>query len=173
MKTPAVNLDASGLLALVAVLGLAGFGLYVWKRGGVAAVVGDVVTGTVTAAGEVVTGTVGTAGQVVGLPTPDQTTTDPAVARWLIDNVSLFEASKWASAGALARALFMGSGSGTPPTAGTAVAERFGTQRLPTGYRMNGYGQLMLPDDAVEAETRRLLDRYPVTGNVMESLTRP
>lgn len=168
---PAFELNGSGVLALLAVLGVAGFALYVWRSGGVAAVAGSVVTGSVEAAGEVVTGTVGAAGQVVGLPTPAQTTDDPRVARWLIDNVSLFDASKWATATALIKAVLMDSGTGTPPTAGTAVAQVFGTNPLPVGYRMTGYGALLMPDDAVAAETRRLLDRYPASGTTAETLS--
>lgn len=150
MRAPTVDLSASGLLALVAVLGVAGVALYVWQRGGLAA-----------AAGGAVSGAVGAAGGVVGLPTPEQTTDDPRVVRWLIDNVDTLTASKWGTAGAFVKALMMDAGTGTPPTAGTPVSRVFGSSRLPTGYRMTGYGALLMPDAAVDAETRRLLDRYP------------
>jgi hypothetical protein len=81
----------------------------------------------VSAAGGAVTGVVGGIGDQFGLPTPSQTTTDPAVARWIMDDPrgGYRLASMWASAVAFAEALAMPSGSGTPPPANSAVAQRF------------------------------------------------
>lgn len=133
----------------VAAVAVAGVGLAVWwvsRRGGVgeaaSAIGAGAVNAAVDAAGGLVSGGVGAIGQTVGLPTPAQTTTDAAVARWIIDQHGYFEASKWASAPALARAVFMDSGSGTPPPAGSAAA-------------------VGLPLRASYDETERLRRRYP------------
>ncbi|KAI3416763.1 hypothetical protein GPALN_004244 [Globodera pallida] len=75
----------------------------------------------------VLVGGVTAASEAVGLPTPAQTTTDPAVARWIIDTAGYFEASRWASAGALLSGAMLPAYSGTPPPAGSAVAQEFGT----------------------------------------------
>lgn len=116
MKT---EIDASSIIVLAA---LAAAGLYVWSKGGLAPAAAAAGAAAVNAAGSAASGAVGAVGASVGLPTPDETTTDPAVARWLIDGYGYLEASKWAGAVALGRAAFMDAGSGTPPPAGSAVA---------------------------------------------------
>lgn len=116
MKT---EIDASAIIMLAA-LGAAG--LYVWRMGGIAPAAAAAGAAAVNAAGAAASGAVGAVGAAAGLPTPDETTTDPAVARWLIDGYGYFEASKWSGALALARAAFMDEGSGTPPPAGSALA---------------------------------------------------
>lgn len=135
------------VLAGVGAAGLVAF--YIWKKGGVSNAAQALGAGAVQAADGVITGAVGQAGAAVGLPLPSQTTTDPAVARWLIDQVGHFDASKWASAGAYTRALFMDAGSGTPPPAGSDVARQF--QAQVAGYSATDTGD----------ETARLLARYP------------
>ena len=64
----------------------------------------------------------------VGIPTPADTTTDPAVARWIIDYPGTggqLAASEWASVSAYAQAQFMAAGSGVPAPVGSAVALAF------------------------------------------------
>lgn len=100
-----------GAIALVAVL-------YVVKKGP-AGLAADGVKAAAGAAGAVATGTVDGVSQVVGLPTTEQTTTDPLVARWIIDNYGYLEATKWAGVPALWDASFMAAGTGTPPPAGS------------------------------------------------------
>lgn len=104
----------AGGLALVAVL-------YVLKKG-VGPAAAQAGAAVVDAAGSAVSGGVGAVSTAAGIPTPDQTTTDAGVARWLIDNYGYWDASQWAGAPALFRAMTMSAGSGTAPAAGTAVA---------------------------------------------------
>lgn len=75
----------------------------------------------VNGAGAVVSGGVGAVGATVGLPTPDQTETDPAVARYVIDALGYWKASQWCGAGALFSASMLDANSGTPPAAGRPV----------------------------------------------------
>jgi len=108
----------------VAVIGglaaLAAFALYAWKKGGIGAAAVDAV-------GSITSGAVGEIGATVGLPKPSQTTTDPAVARWIIDHPlgGVMAASSWAGAPAFLKALTMPAGSGTPPPVGSELAARF------------------------------------------------
>lgn len=74
----------------------------------------------------VVTGGAGAAGAVVGLPMPNETTQDPAVARWIIDRHGYMTASRWASAGAFLRAFSLPEGSGKPPPPGSAADKALG-----------------------------------------------
>lgn len=117
-------------LALVAAVGVA---FYVWKKGGVAQAASGAGAAIVNAAGGAASGAVGAIGSSVGLPTPDETTTDPAVARWLIDRAGYFEASKWAGAPALWNAAFLPAGSGKAPAPGTALAKAFPPVQMTTG----------------------------------------
>ena len=103
-------------------VGLALVALLIWRKGGVAGAAKAVGSAAVDAAGGIVVGTVDTAGAAVGLPSSDETTQDPAVARWIIDNHGYFEASRWASAAALVKGAWMESGTGTPPPAGSKLA---------------------------------------------------
>lgn len=138
------------------ILGAAGAAAYVaWRSyrgvsgmsaGGVAS---SVASGAVNAVGGVVSGAVGAVGSAVGLPTPSQTTTDAAVARWIIDNAGYWEASKWAGAPALFQAMTMTAGTGTPPPPGSAAAQAFSSQ----------IARASAPDTG--DETERLLRRYP------------
>lgn len=122
-----LQLSSSGMLVALGVLGLGALGLYAWSKGGLGNVVKSAAGGLVNAAGEGVSGAVGAISTGIGIPTPDDTTTDPAVARWLIDRVGYFTASQWSSLPALGSAAFMPVGSGTPPPAGTKLAQKFGT----------------------------------------------
>lgn len=136
----------------IAFVGVGLVAFYVWKKGGIAGAASAVGAGAVNAAGGAVSGGVGAIGASVGLPTPDQTTTSPAVARWLIDNIGHGFASQWAGAMAYAKALFMEAGSGTPPTAGSdlgrAAAAAIAAERNASA-----------PDTG--DETARLAARYP------------
>jgi hypothetical protein len=132
----AIKLGGSAVLALVAV-GVAGAAaLWVWKKGGV--------FGALNAG---LTGAVDTASEALGIPTTKQTTTDAGVARWLIDYFGQYEASKWASAYAYARAQLMSAGTGTPPASDSPVGIEF----LPRWF----------PQSTPWDETDRLLARYP------------
>lgn len=134
------------LIAGAAGVGLAA--LYIVRKGGVQQAAQAVGAGAVEAVGGAASGAVGAIGASVGLPTPSQTTTDAAVARWLIDNAGHMEASKWSGAVAYGRALFMDAGSGTPPPAGSDLARQFAHLLGPR------------PTDTGD-ETARLLNRYP------------
>lgn len=133
----------------IAILGGAaaiGAAFYVWKQGGAGKAAEALGAGVVNAAGGLVSGGVGAVSEAVGLPTPAQTTTDAEVARWIIDNVGTFEASKWAGAPAFLTALTMSAGSGKPPPADS-----------PAGRALLG----RVTPQASYDETERLLSRYP------------
>lgn len=136
-----LELIALGVVTVVA-------GVYVWRKGGIANAASSIGAGVVNAAGSVVSGGVGAAGAAVGLPTPTETTTDPAVARWLIDNYGYFTASKWSGAPALFSAFGMAQGTGTPPPAGSALGRAFP----------------VLPQASYD-ETDRLARRYPAPAS--------
>lgn len=108
----------------IAVLGIIGFVIY---KGGIANAAAAITGGIVNAAGSVVTGSVDGIGQAVGLPALADITTDPAVARYIIDQNSggQFVASKYSSAAAYAKAQLMPAGSGVPPAPNTALATLF------------------------------------------------
>lgn len=112
-------------VGLVVIAGAAAAGLWIWSKGGISNAAAAVGAGAVNAAGSAVSGGVGAIGSAVGLPTPDDTTTDAEVARWLIDNVGQFEASKWAGAPAYIKAQFMDAGSGKPPSPNSPAGREF------------------------------------------------
>lgn len=119
LQTPTDYAIAAGLVGALLL------GVLVWRKGlgGAAASVGQAAATAAVDLGEgVVVGTAGAVGGVVGLPSPDDTTQDPRVARWIIDQHGYFEASKWASAGALWSGWMLPYGTGTPPPAGSALA---------------------------------------------------
>lgn len=126
----------------VAAIGLAvgGIAFWLWKKGGpngvAAALSGYAVDAAASAASGAVVGTVSAVSQAVGLPTPAQTTTDAATARWLIDNVGYLEASKWSGAGALFSAFGMAQGSGTPPAVGSELDRQFPHASYDEGERL-------------------------------------
>ena len=113
------------LVGLLVVAGAGVAGLWIWKQGGIANAAASLGAGVVNTAGAVVSGGVGAIGSAVGLPTPADTTTEAEVARWLIDNVGQFEASKWAGAPAYLKAQFMAAGSGKPPAADSPAGREF------------------------------------------------
>lgn len=134
-------------VAIAAVLGLmavGAVGLWVWSKGGIKGAAKAAGGAAVDAAGGVATGVVDGVSGAVGLPTTDDTTTDAAVARWIIDTHGYFTASKWAGVPALARAWAMDAGTGTPPQPGTAVhAALVGSQAsygVPAGWDPNAGG---------------------------------
>lgn len=136
------ELSPNGLLVLVGLAAAGVVAFYVIRKGGL----GSAAVGLV---GDVATGAVGEIGAAVGLPRPTQTTTDPAVARWIMDHPlgGYFEASKWSGAPALLSASFMASGSGTAPPDGSELAARFP----------------VLPQASYD-ETDRLAKRYPAAA---------
>jgi len=139
--SPRLPLPMLAGLALVAV-----GGLYIWKKGGIAGAASAIGAGTVEAVGGAVSGAAGAIGAGVGLPTPAETATEPEVARWIIDNVGQFEASKWTSAGAYLRAQFMEAGTGRPPAVDS-----------PAGRALLGKATPQADYD----ETDRLVRRHP------------
>lgn len=88
---------------------------------------GDVARGVVAASGEVVTGVVDESGQIIGLPALSDLTTDPYVARYIMDhpNGGQFAASVWSSLPALARAEFLPTYSGHMPDPGSLIYRKF------------------------------------------------
>ena len=104
--------------------------LYIWWKGGVSGAASAAGKALVNVASGMTSGAVDTIGQGVGLPSLADITTDPSVARYLIDNPNggLFFASEWASAAAFFKATAMPSGSGTPPPAGSKVASLLAPQ---------------------------------------------
>lgn len=133
-----------GLAAGAVGLGLAA--VYVWHRG-IAGAAKDIGGAAVDAVGGVASGVVGGVSEAVGIPTPSQTTTDPKVARWIIDHYGYWEASKWSGAPALAQAWWMDSGTGTAPAAESELARYLATLPQSTSVDYD--------------ETERLRARYP------------
>jgi hypothetical protein len=137
----------NSVIAMAAVAAVAGVAFYVWRRGGIAPAAQAIGAGAVNTAGNVASGAVGAVGASVGLPTPSETTTDPAVARWIIDNHGYFTASKWSGAPALLKAAFLPEGTGTPPPPGSAAAKALGAPAsggsayVPSNYNTAGIGQ--------------------------------
>lgn len=106
-----------------ATIAVAVAGLYLlWQGIGaakkVAGAVGDAVGAAAAASENAFVGSVGAIGSVVGLPTTDETLTNPAQVRWIIDNVGHYAASQWGTATAYVKATLMaeGSGNNNPPT---------------------------------------------------------
>lgn len=130
MRAPAVTLTPTLALAGLAVLGLAAFAVYAFRKGGAgqaAASIGQAAgAAAVNLAGGAATGAVAAVSSTVGLPTPDETVTDARQARYLIDRWGYLAASKWAGAPALFGALGMPSGTGTAPAPGWPGWARLG-----------------------------------------------
>lgn len=136
-----VGLTGSGVVAVAGLLLLAYLGS---RAAAPVAAVGAVLEDAAQAVGDALAGVgeamreaaaspgglpgaaVGAVGQVVGLPTPSQTTTDPRVARWMIDNLGMYEASRWAGAPALFGALMLSSAEGIPPSPASAAGMALG-----------------------------------------------
>lgn len=128
MQAPRIPTSAVLILAAGAALAF-----YVWRKGGVAHAAASIGAAAVDAVGGAASGAVGAIGASVGIPTPDETTTDARVARWLIDREGWFVASLWSGAPALFAAGSLPAGSGTPPPAGSAIAAAFPPRQLSTG----------------------------------------
>lgn len=90
-------------------------------------VAGDIARGAVATAGEVATGVTDEAGQIIGLPALSDMTTDPYVARYIMDHPQggQFSASVWSSLPALARAEFLPQYSGHMPPVGSLIYKKF------------------------------------------------
>lgn len=123
-----VQLSATGVAAIAAVGVLAVVGLWVWRKGP-ADVGAAVVGGAAELANGAASHTVGAAGSIFGLPTPAQTVTEAEVGRYVIDALGYWQASRWLSAGALARAWALPEGSGKPPPPGAPVWAALNAQR--------------------------------------------
>lgn len=151
-----VKMNMPMVVAAAGAVGVVVVGLYVWKMGGIANAAKGAAGAAVDVAEGAAVGTVGAIGERFGLPTPDQTTTDPAVARWIIDNYGQMEASKWSSAWAYARSQFMSEGSGVSPPAGSDLARYFAAQpRKTTEYT---------------DESERLLRNHPMPAGTAEQI---
>lgn len=127
MKSPAA-LESE--IVLLALLGVGAFIAVKGIKGAATAAAGAVID-----AGGAVVGVVGdVAGQGIGLPALRDITTDPKVARWIIDNPAggTFEASIWSSASALVKGQLLPRWSGTPPPYGSKIAETFPAYDAPT-----------------------------------------
>ncbi|MBP6899527.1 MAG: hypothetical protein KBC73_05530 [Burkholderiaceae bacterium] len=124
----ATKLPVGMLLGLAAA---AAVGLYVWRKGGVQQAAAGAGAAVVEAAGGAASGAVGAVGAAVGLPTPSDTTTDAAVARWIIDNRGYFEASKWAGVPALVKAMTLDSSEGRAPDPASAAGKALGVGTPP------------------------------------------
>jgi hypothetical protein len=116
-----MKLDSIHVSFLMAGAVVAGLAFFVWRKGGVAQAAASAGSAAgaavVDAVGGAASGAVGAVGATVGLPTPDETTTDPDVVRWIIDTHGYYTASKWAGAAALISAAMQPAGSGRPPSA--------------------------------------------------------
>lgn len=143
MSRPGVSVDASAVLM---VLALAGAGLWIISKGGLRKAAESLGGGLVAAAGGVVAGGVGAVSAAVGVPGPGQTTTDAAVARWIIDNRGVFEASKWAGVPALVAGAALPAGSGRPPGLDSAAARGLGVVRPTTGEFARMDRRYVVPD---------------------------
>ncbi len=90
-------------------------------------VAGDIARGAVSVGKEVVTGVVDETGQTVGLPSLANMTSDPYVARYILDhpNGGQVAASVWASLPAFAQAQFLPTYSGHMPEYGSVIYQKF------------------------------------------------
>lgn len=122
-KSIGVSLLSIEVLAVLAIAAAAG--LWVWKKGGLTGAAGAAGAAVVNAAQAATVGAVGAVGAVIGLPSPSETTDDPAAVRWIIDTYGHMPASQWGSALALLRAELMSSGSGRPPDPNSPAGRQF------------------------------------------------
>lgn len=109
------------------ILGAVGLGLYVWWSGGFANAAEKAGEGLVNAAGGLIKGGVDAVGQGVGLPALSDITTDPYVARYIMDHPAggQIAATKYSSAAAYAGALWLDNYSGHTPPVGSKIATLF------------------------------------------------
>jgi hypothetical protein len=174
MKAPAVELSPGLIVAGVAVVAVAAFALYAWRKGGAgaaAAGLGQAAgAAVVNLAGGAASGAVGAVSATVGLPTPDETVTEAAQARYIIDRWGYLAASKWAGAPALFGALGMPAGTGKAPPQGWPGWAQLGPgdggaaaappARKPPAVTLPDGGVFSLPDNDPYA----LLDPFAVIG---------
>lgn len=121
----------------------------------VAGAAADAVGAVAGGVNTVATGIVGGIGAAVGLPTPDQTISDPAVVRYILDTQGWFEASKQGTAMAFFEALGMAPGSGR---AGS------GTTTSPRTTNPSGASWSELANDSIDWFDPRF---YGQQGNVI------
>jgi hypothetical protein len=111
-------------------LGVAGLlAWWVWRKG-IAGASSAAAQAAVTAAGGAVKGAIEAVSGAVGIPGPGETTTDPKVTRWILDNYGFMTASQWSGAPALLVALTMSSGTGQPPPPGTPAYQAMDLARV-------------------------------------------
>lgn len=81
----------------------------------------------INAAGQAAAGVFTGATNLLPGPTSDQTTDDPYVARWIIDNPAggQIAASQWSTPSAYLNAQTIATGQGVPPPAFSAIAQTF------------------------------------------------
>lgn len=114
------------------VLGLIAAGIWIFSRGGItnaAIAAGEAAVGAISdAASGAASGVVGAIGSGVGLPKPSQTTDDPYIARWIMDQPKggRFEASKWATSSAFINAFTIDAGNGAAPAHDSPLWAMFG-----------------------------------------------
>lgn len=125
----------------------------------IAGAAADAVGAVAGGVNNVATGIVGGIGSTVGLPTPDQTISDPAVVRHILDTQGWFEASKQGTAMAFFEALGMSPGSGHPGGAGVG-----GTSTSPRTTDPAGASWSELANDTIDWFDPRY---YGSQGNVI------
>lgn len=96
--------------------------LWVYARGGLGPAGAALGRGVVEGAAGAARGAVDATSDSLGIPSTHDTTTDPRVARWLIDTAGYWEASKWCGAPALVTAMTLPAGSGVPPPPGSKIS---------------------------------------------------
>lgn len=120
-----MRITATGVALTAAAVAAGLLALYVIRKGGLgnaAGAAGAAIGGAaVRAVGGAATGAIDAASAAAGIPGPSETSTDPRVVRWIIDNYGYLVASKWAGVPALLSALSMAAGTGTAPAPGTAA----------------------------------------------------
>ena len=142
MRVQSVSGDMLAKLAIAAaVLGAGWWGLR--QVGKAVAPVGDVVKAAKESAGRVADAVVDVwvakpgdkpEDNWAGMPAPEAVSDDPRLARYLIDQVGTFEASKWCTLGAMARAVFLDSSEGRAPAPGSEVYRALGLQVRPIDF---------------------------------------
>lgn len=105
------------------ILGAIGIGVFVMMKGGFANAFQAIGAGAVDAVTGAAVGAVDATGQTIGLPALSDITTDPYVARYVMDHPDggYLSASKWSSAAALVQAGFLDQYSGHVPPAGSKI----------------------------------------------------
>jgi hypothetical protein len=126
MRSRATDLAGFDAKDLAIIGGVAAVIYLIWKNG-----VAGAAQKLTSAAGDAIigagSGVVSSIGKGVGLPGYEDITTDPRVARWIVDSPrgGYLQASLYSTPVALASAIGMPVGSGIAPPQGTKIAEMF------------------------------------------------